>query len=127
MIALDASLVIAHLGAHDPHHHAATDLLGRLVGDQIGMSTINVAEVLVGYARAGRLDHGKADLAAIGVEEWALPADGAWRLAQLRASTGLKLPDCCVLLAAETASAAVASFDERLLAAARQRGLEVVR
>jgi predicted nucleic acid-binding protein len=47
------------------------------------------------------------------------------RLAGLRASTGLKLPACCVLLAAEQVDAAIVTFDHRLAAAARERGIDV--
>ncbi|MGH3428816.1 MAG: hypothetical protein ACRDQZ_14830 [Mycobacteriales bacterium] len=45
----------------------------------------------------------------------------------LHAETGLKLPGCCVLLAAEQiAAAAVATFDDRL-AAADRAGFAVLR
>jgi predicted nucleic acid-binding protein len=47
------------------------------------------------------------------------------RLALLRAETGLKLPDCCVLLAAEQSGAAVATFDDRLAGAVTRRGLRL--
>jgi predicted nucleic acid-binding protein len=46
-------------------------------------------------------------------------------LAGLGAATGLKLPDCCVLLAAEQVDGAVATFDDRLAAVARERGVVV--
>jgi hypothetical protein len=35
------------------------------------------------------------------------------KLAHLRASTNLTMPECCVILAAEDAHARVASFDDR--------------
>jgi hypothetical protein len=38
----------------------------------------------------------------------------------------LKMPDCCVLLAAEDHHATVASFDDRLTQAAKLRGLDVL-
>lgn len=38
----------------------------------------------------------------------------------------LKLPDCCVLLAAEHAGALLATFDPRLAGAAEQRGLALL-
>jgi rRNA-processing protein FCF1 len=47
-------------------------------------------------------------------------------LARLRVNTGLKLPDCCVLLTAMDRRATLASFDERLLAAAISRGIPVL-
>jgi predicted nucleic acid-binding protein len=47
------------------------------------------------------------------------------RLAMLRAGTGLKMPDCCVLLAAEQAHGSLATLDDRLATAATERGLAV--
>ncbi len=44
------------------------------------------------------------------IQELPFPADAAVRLAQLRATTDLKMPDCCVLLVAEDAGASIASF-----------------
>lgn len=57
--------------------------------------------------------------------QW-LPADAPVRLASLRAETNLKLPDCCVVLAAEQTQATLATFDHRLAATAEQRGLAVL-
>jgi len=42
-------------------------------------------------------------------------------------TTGLKLPDCCVVLAAEDAGASIASFDERLAQCAEVRNLTLLR
>lgn len=82
--------------------------------------------MLVGPARAGRLDLATAALGVLSVEPLDLGADAPFRLALLRAGTGMKLPDCCVLLAAEQSQASIATFDERLAAAARERGHRVV-
>jgi predicted nucleic acid-binding protein len=49
--------------------------------------------------------------------------DAAERLAALRVATELKLPDCCVLLAAEDAQARLLTFDARLAREAGRRGL----
>jgi len=50
--------------------------------------------------------------------------DDAPRLARLRAGSRLRLPDCCVLLAARDAAAAgVATFDARLAEQAERLGL----
>jgi predicted nucleic acid-binding protein len=40
---------------------------------------------------------------------------------------GLKLPDCCMILAAENAGARIASFDDRLAQVGERRDLTVVR
>jgi len=51
--------------------------------------------------------------------------DAPVRLAMLRAGTGLKMPDCCVLLAAEQTHGVLATFDDRLATVATERGLAV--
>ncbi|MHB8717754.1 MAG: type II toxin-antitoxin system VapC family toxin [Candidatus Dormibacteria bacterium] len=125
MIVLDASVLIAHLDSDDLQHGAAGALLAENATEAFRASPMTLAEVLTGPARAGQLDRASAVLEQLEIESVPLPADAPRRLALLRASTALKLPDCVVLLAAETAGAAVASFDERLCAAARQRGQAV--
>ncbi len=123
---VDASVLVAHLDERDAHNDAATRLLLDGAGDELAASPITLAEVLVGPARAERLVEAQTILDALSVREIALGADAAPRLARLRAQTGLKLPDCCVLLAAGDAQErVVATFDERLAAAARRIGLVV--
>lgn len=122
MIVLDTSVLIAHLEARDPQHSRADALLAELARHEFGASPLTLAEVLVGPARAGRVDHATAALDELELQSVPLPDNAPLRLALLRAETNLKLPDCAVLLAAEIAGAAVASFDDRLCAAARDRG-----
>ena len=125
MIAMDASVLIAHLNAGDPHHEAATAILLSGTPGQMLAHTITLAEVLVGGVRIG---HGASmldDLRAAGIVV-ALRDDGEpLRLAELRANSGLKLPDCCVLDVAIHHQATLATFDEALAAAARKRGVPV--
>lgn len=125
MIVLDASILIAYLDNNDRHHDAAEALLERAIDDDLGANPLTLAEVLVVPARDGRLDPVRSVLRDLEVQELPFPADTAVRLAQLRASTGLKMPDCCVLLAAEDQAARVACFDDRLARAAESRQLEV--
>ncbi len=126
MIVLDASVLIGHLDGNDPHHRRARDLLEASCAAPLGASQISLAETLVAPARAGRLDEARDALQQIGVEELAFGANASAQLARLRANTGSKLPDCCVLLAAQDHEGAVASFDADLIRAARALGLEVV-
>jgi len=125
MIVLDASVLIAQLDQGDAHHAPARARLRAVVkqGFGLGTSTITLAEVLVEPTRTGRLPTARAALRALGIAELPLPPDAGERLAALRADTGLKLPDCCVLLAAEEANGGVLTFDERLARAAAERGL----
>lgn len=125
-LVLDTSALIAHLSPHDAHHADATALLNAHLSTPLGMSVVNVAEILVGYVRAGRLPVGEQMLSSLGIAEHPLPQQAASRLAQLRAATNLKMPDCCVVLAAQDAGYAVASFDDRLRREAEGLGLTVL-
>ncbi len=91
---------------------------------QLGCSPITLAEVLVGPARRGRLDSASAAVAELEVAGIPLGADAPARLAMLRAETGLKMPDCCVLLAAQDATAdGVLTFDDALAREVDRLGL----
>lgn len=127
MIVLDASVLIAYLDGDDGHHAAAETLLAQAIDDDLGANPLTLAEVLVVPVRDGRLEPTRAALRDLEVNELPFPADTAARLAQLRVNTGLKMPDCCVLLAAEDAGATVASFDEQLAQAAEDRSVLVLR
>lgn len=126
VIVLDASVLIAYLDGQDVHHGRAEALLTEEIDDDFGVSPLTLAEVFVMPVRQQRLDAVREAMAELDVQELAFPADFAVRLAQLRALTNLKMPDCCVLLAAEEARARVASFDDRLNDAATGRGLVTV-
>lgn len=127
MIVVDASVLIAHLDERDAHHERARRLLADTGAEPLGASTITLAETFVAPARAGRLDDVVAALDRLGVTELPL-ADGTSRqLARLRAETGCKLPDCCVLLAARENGGTVASFDSALVDAAVGLGLPILK
>lgn len=125
MIVLDASVMIAHLDATDAHHDRAAVLLMEAASEPLLASPLSLAEVLVGPARVGRLADAVAALDELGVRAVGLDDDAPSRLATLRSETGLRLPDCCVLLAGEQVGADVATFDERLGSAASRQGLSV--
>jgi predicted nucleic acid-binding protein len=79
--------------------------------------------VLVGPARVGRSQAARTALHELEIDEVPVPVGAAARLAELGVQTGLKLPDCCVLLAAEQVRAdAVLTFDQRLEERARDLG-----
>ena len=125
MIVLDASVLIAHFDASDAHHARAGALLLAAADEPLAASALSLAEVLVGPARAGRLDRAVAALHRLEVASVPLDEDAPSRLATLRAGSGLKLPDCCVLLATEQTRGDLATFDDRLATAARDRGVIV--
>ena len=123
MIILDASVLIAHLDADDAHHERATRLLLDMIDKPLGASPLTLAEVLVGPARVGRAELAEGALRELGVEVVPLDVDAPRDLAELRVRTQLRLPDCCVLLAARTAGGNVATFDDRLHQAAGELAL----
>lgn len=125
MIVLDASVLIAHLDEQDAHHDKARQQMLALAEHPFGASAITLAEVLVAPTGLGRLRTAQAALTAMEVAELPLPPNAAERLAALRSETSLKLPDCCVLLAAENVGGGVLTFDERLASAAAERSLAV--
>jgi len=128
VIVLDSSVLIAHLDANDAHHGRATELLAGIdVDEPLGASTMTLAEVLVGPARTNRLPQAIDALARLGVEEIRWAGDVSLVLATTRATTGLKMPDCCVLLAAEQVRGQIATFDKALADAADQRGIAVLK
>lgn len=126
MIVLDANVLIAYLDDQHVHHRRAEELLAREIDDDFGANSLTLAEVLVLPAREQRLDAIRAILRDLEVRELPFPDDSAEKLAQLRAESGLKMPDCCVLLAAEHAVARVASFDEQFAKAATARHLDTL-
>ena len=126
MIVLDASVLIAHLNPLDSHHEAATRLLLDVPPGSLLVHSITLAEVLVGGARIGRGAQMHADLQAAGVRLADHDEQEPLRLAQLRATTSLKLPDCCVLDTAISNNASLATFGTALATAARQRRVAVL-
>ena len=125
MIVLDAKVLIGHFESADAHHSDATALLKTHLFDTFAASVITLAEVYVGAARAGQADLLHELLTQLQIESLDLPASAGLRLGELRATTKLKMPDCCVLYAAEQHSAAIATFDDKLAARAADLGLTV--
>lgn len=120
---LDASVLIAHVSPDDIHHERATMALRALEGLDLHVSPVTLAEVLVGAVREKQVAKARTQLRRLGVREVPLGPDAPLRLAELRAQTGLKLPDCCVLLAAQEEGDGLLTLDSRLDAAAEALGL----
>jgi predicted nucleic acid-binding protein len=126
VIVLDASVLIAFLDAGDAHHERAMALLSREIDDDFAVNLLTLAEILVAPTRTGMRDTVLRVLADLEVETLQFPQGSAVTLAQLRADTLLKMPDCCVLLSALDQQARLASFDDRLMKAAQARHVDVV-
>ena len=121
---LDASILLAHFDRTDKHHRAADAILAD--AEELAASTLTLAEVLVGAARADRLEEQLGALAALQIEHVPVDRGAVSRLAELRANTRLRLPDCCVIDAALTTDAtAIATRDRGLMRWAQRLGLNV--
>ena len=125
MIALDASVLIAHLDPANPHHQAATAILLAGTSGQMLVHTITLAEVLVGGVRIRQGVSMRDDLHGAGVVIAVGDDAEPLRLAELRTTTGLKMPDCCVLDVAIRHQATLATFGSVLAIAARRYGVPV--
>lgn len=123
MIVLDASVLIAHFEPADANHERATELLLAHQAEEFAASVISLAEIYVGAARANRMADVENAIARLRVVAVELSAAAARRLAEIRATTNLKLPDCCVIYAAEQQRATVATFDVMLADQARRLNL----
>ncbi len=123
---LDADVLIAHLDADDGQHGRATAVLEEAATQgPVAASTLTVAEVLVHPTAAGMGERAYAALLAMDLRVLEIPADAAMQLAALRARTGRRMPDCCVLLAAERTGGAVLTFDAKLRRSAVDVGISV--
>jgi predicted nucleic acid-binding protein len=125
VIVLDASVLIGYLDAGDVHHDRAAALLARELDDDFAVNLLTLAEILVAPTRSGQRDQVLGILSDLAVETLQFPEGSAVALAKLRAETLLRMPDCCVLLSALDQQARLATFDDRLIRAARARGLDI--
>lgn len=120
---LDASVIIAYLDARDRHHVSVRAIVAG--ADELAASALTLGESAVDAARAGRLPDWQRAITTLQVRPVALAADCAPALARLRAETELRMPDCCVLHAADEVHAdAIGTRDTRLTKIARERGYE---
>ena len=126
MIALDASLLIAALNGAEPGSDAALSVLQKSTPGTMVVHTVTLAEVLVGGVRLSQAVQMLAALRAAGIITAAHDEEEPLRLATLRVTSGLKLPDCCVLDVATQYHASIATFDLALARAAALSGIPVV-
>ncbi len=122
MIVLDASVLISHL-IEDVHSTRALDIID--TEEELAIHPITLAECLVGPVRVNREAEAIRTIEALGIERLRISTEQPLALAKLRASTSLKLPDCCVLAAAIETGATLATFDATLAKAASEHGVAV--
>jgi predicted nucleic acid-binding protein len=123
VIVADACWVIALRDPRDRHHAAAIAVNVAIGDDDVLLNPVTFAECLVAPARLGTLDEAANGLRAA-CEITTVDEEAPMRWAQLRATTGLRLPDVIVLDTAATHTAeAIATFDDRLRRIAAVQGI----
>ena len=126
MIVVDASWIVALRDEDDVHHRRAVETFAQIADEDAVLHPVTLAECLVAPARMGVMEEAAALLRA-SFDVTGMDLDAPLRWAQLRAATGLRLPDAIVLdTALHQRARAVATFDEQLAARACTRGLEVL-
>lgn len=121
---LDANVLIALLDRSDAHYEKAVEDVD--AADQADRELIVPAsaysEVLVAFARVGRLADARTAIAAMGIVVAALSTDIAEYAAELRATHAtLRLGDAVVLATAGLLSGELLTYDQRLKRFARER------
>lgn len=123
MIVADASWVIALRDPADAHHTAAIAIGEATANDVVLLHPVTFAECLVAPARLGVLDAAATALRHA-YDICDVDDDAPVRWARLRADSGLRLPDVIVLdTAIAHGATSIATFDDRLVAAAATRGI----
>ncbi len=123
---LDADVLVGALDSSDAHHAAARRLLTdwHRRQDPVAIGAVNLTEALIAPAAdPARLARAREAIAALGIEIQAPNAAIAIEAARLRQRHPISLPDAYCLATAKHTKSSVASFDQRVLKAARSEGL----
>jgi predicted nucleic acid-binding protein len=127
-VVVDADVVIGALDGSDPHHPEARALFTgwQERDDARLLSAVNLTEVLVAPAAdRSRLQAAREAISALGVAIHR-PGDAiAVEAARLRSSHPISLPDAYCLATAHHTGGSLASFDEKILQAARAEGIAI--
>lgn len=127
MIILDASALIALLDPDDEHHPTVSAALHSRARDRWATGALTLAEVMVRAAADDDLLATLAeDLADLEVETLPLVDEDVEPLARLRATTRLRMPDCCVVLAAQSTSGTLLTTDRVLAGRATELRISVL-
>jgi predicted nucleic acid-binding protein len=120
---LDASVLIGLLDTADAHHEQAVKHVDE--ADTAGTALLTPAsaysEVLVAFARAGRIAEARYAIGAMGITVIEMTQQIAERAAEIRAQhERLRLPDAIVLATARELGAELRTYDDRLDKVAQQ-------
>ncbi|MDE2386824.1 MAG: PIN domain-containing protein [Actinomycetales bacterium] len=120
----DASFIIALLNPSDAHHTWAQSVFSLHEREEIRTTTINLAEAMVRPYQTGQAVEFEEALAELEIHVWDVREGDESELAELRASSRLKMPDALVFLCAIRTASSVATADRALALTVRQSGLK---
>lgn len=124
MIVFDAGVLIAYLTADDVFHDAARDFMEEYEEFEFAASAFTVAETLVRPIRSSDDGVARGTLESIGLRILGLEPHEAAELADIRVTSGLKMPDAVVVHSALRQAAQLVTTDRSVARAANDRGLE---
>lgn len=125
LVVLDASALIALVSSKDPHHNWALEMFRDTASFELQMSALTQAEVLVHPARAGKLEKFLKLIRGLGLEITPIEEADSSKLASIRSTTNLKMPDAVVLHQAMKVKGSIATTDNKLAQVAKANGLGV--
>ena len=125
VVVLDASALIALVSSSDPHHKWALEMFRDTASFDLQMTALSQAEAMVHPGRNGKLEKFQKMLNALGLVVSPIEGLDASKLAILRATTTLKMPDACVLHQAMKVSGSIATTDNQLAQVAKSKGVGV--
>jgi predicted nucleic acid-binding protein len=125
VVVLDASALIALASSKDAHHQWALEMFRDTASFELQITSVSQAEAMVHPARNGKLDKFQKLVSGLGVEVRAVEGEDAAKIATLRVSTSLKMPDVCVLNQAIKVKGSIATTDKELAKAAKSKGVGV--
>jgi predicted nucleic acid-binding protein len=123
---VDADVLTGALDASDDHHVTARRLLTewRRRQDAVAISAVNLTEVLVAPAAdPTRLAQAREAIAALGLDVHIPNQAIAVDAAKLRHRYRFSLPDANCVATAKHTKSSLASFDQKVITAARSEGL----
>lgn len=122
---LDASALIALYNDKDKHHDWALEMFIQTIDFELTMPVLTFAEALVHPQRHGKKKQFQTGVKGLGIEVKPVLAESAEQIAELRASTKLRMPDVLVLNDAINTQGAVATTDDLLAKTAASFSLAV--
>lgn len=125
IVVLDASALIALASSKDTHHDWALNMFRDTTSFQLQMTALTQAEVLVHPAKAGKLEKFLKLISELDLEITPIESNDSSKLANIRATTNLKMPDAVVLHQAVKEKGSIATTDGQLAKVARGSGVGV--